>query len=173
MAERERYASAPEFPEAQAALARHLVAVVARLEPQCLGLYWPMRSEFNAPQAIAAEPGLSELALALPFCRRPPREMHYRTWDGATPTLLDECAIPSASGAEIVPDVVIAPCVGLTAAGYRLGYGGGYFDRWLAAHPGATVVGVAWSCAELDAMAFEVQAHDIAMMAVVTERGVR
>ena len=62
----------------------------------------------------------------------------------------DECRIPASAGAEVVPDVVLAPCVGFTASGYRLGYGGGYFDRWLDRHPQATAIGVAWSASEID-----------------------
>jgi 5,10-methenyltetrahydrofolate synthetase len=172
LAERERFASRPDAAAAQAALARHARAVVARLEPQCLGLYWPVRSEFNAPLAFADDAGLCEATLALPYSRREPRAMHYRAWDRHPPTLIDECRIPACEGAEVVPDVVLAPCVGYTDDGYRLGYGGGYFDRWLALHPGVTVIGVAWSVARIETAAFDVQAHDLPMMAVVTEQGV-
>ena len=172
LAERELFAAGPAAASAQAALARHLRHVVARLEPQCLGLYWPVRSEFNAALALLGDPGLSEVEWALPFSRRTPREMHYREWDGQPPTLLDECNIPAPAGAEVVPDVVVAPCVGFTASGYRLGYGGGYFDRWLAAHPGVTVIGVAWAIAQVDDKVFGVQPHDLPMMVIVTEHGV-
>jgi 5,10-methenyltetrahydrofolate synthetase len=173
LAARERFSSGPDAAAAQAALARHARAVVERLEPQCLGLYWPVRSEFNAPLAFTDAAGLSAWPLALPYSRREPRAMHYRAWDGQPPGLIDECRIPACEGAEVVPDVVLAPCVGYTDAGYRLGYGGGYFDRWLALHPGVTVIGVAWAMARIDAAAFDVQAHDLPMMAVVTETGVR
>ena len=60
-------------------------------------------------------------------------------------------ASASSDGAAVVPDVVVVPCVGFTAAGHRLGYGGGYYDRWLAAHRHVVAVGVAWSFAEIDA----------------------
>mgnify|MGYP003693774087 CR=1 FL=1 len=69
--------------------------------------------------------------------------MHYRLWDGQAPRSVDECGIPSSDGAPVAPDVVLVPCVGFTASGFRLGYGGGYFDRWLAAHPQVCAVGVA------------------------------
>jgi 5,10-methenyltetrahydrofolate synthetase len=172
LAERERFAGGPGAAAAQAALARHARAVVERLEPQCLGLYWPVRSEFNAPLAFTGDAGVIAATLALPYSRREPRAMHYRAWDGRPPALIDDCRIPACDGAEVVPDVVLAPCVGFTDEGYRLGYGGGYFDRWLALHPGVTVIGVAWSVARIDRAAFGVQAHDVSMMAVVTERGV-
>ena len=172
LAERERFANGPDAAAAQVSLARHALTVVARLEPQCLGLYWPVRSEFNAPLVFTGDAGLSDCTLALPFSRRAPRAMHYRAWDRKPPALVDECAIPACEGAELVPDVVLAPCVGFTEEGYRLGYGGGYFDRWLALHPDVTVIGLAWSVARIDTAAFGVQAHDLPMMAIVTELGV-
>jgi len=172
LTERERFANSAAAAAAQAALGRHLATVVARLEPQCLGLYWPVRSEFNAPLVFTGDAGLSACALALPFSRREPRAMHYRSWDGLPPPLVDDCAIAACEGAEVVPDVVLAPCVGFTAEGFRLGYGGGYFDRWMAAHPDVTVIGVAWSVAQVDAAAFNAQPHDLPLMVIVTEHGV-
>ena len=172
LAERVVLDGGPDAALNHAALARHLQTVVARLEPRCLGLYWPIRSEFNAPSAIAGDMGLAQVSLALPYSRRMPREMHYRMWNRTPPSLRDECAIPSAEGAECVPDVVIAPCVGFTASGYRLGYGAGYFDRWMALHPDVTVIGVGWAMAQVDEPMFDAQSHDRPMMAIVTERGV-
>jgi 5,10-methenyltetrahydrofolate synthetase len=72
-----------------------------------------------------------------------------------------------------VPDVVVVPCVGFTEACHRLGYGGGYYDRWLAEHRQVTAVGVAWSFAEVDLVTFAAQPHDIPLTLIVTERGVR
>ena len=172
LARRLAFASGPGAAPAHAALANHLASVLRELEPEVLGLYWPIRSEFNAASALGADTGPSKWPLALPFTRRTPKEMHYRAWDGQVPSVLDECGIASCEGAVVVPDVLLVPCVGFTADGYRLGYGGGYFDRWLALHPGVTSVGVAWSCTQLDAGAYEPQPHDQALTLVVTERGV-
>ena len=174
--DRTAFAASPGLAAAQNALTKALLPVLAELEPQCLGLYWPMRSEFNAPAACADDvvtakflPGLQ---LALPFTRRTPREMHYRAWNGQPPTLVDECGIATCDGSVVVPDVVLAPCVGYTRSGFRLGYGGGYFDRWMAAHPHVTAVGVAWSVGEVDDATFAAEAHDQPLMLIVTELGV-
>lgn len=171
-AEREAFAASPGIAVAQADLGRHLREVLAQLEPHCLGLYWPVRSEFNAAQALGADAKGDKTPWALPYAQRTPREMHYRRWDRTAPRLVDECRIPACEGERVVPDVVLVPCVGYTREGLRLGYGGGYFDRWLAAHPHATAVGVAWSIAEIDAAAFAAEPHDLALTLVVTERGV-
>lgn len=169
--QRARFFAGPFRSQADAALARHLVSVLSALEPDILGLYWPHRAEFNAVAAVADDPALAKLAAALPFAQRTPMAMHYRAWNGAAPTAVDECGIATSTGAPVVPDVVLVPCVGFTASGYRLGYGGGYFDRWLAQHPGVTAVGVAWAEGEIDDASFDPQPHDLPLTLVVTERG--
>ena len=62
--------------------------------------------------------------------------------------------------------------MGYTREGFRLGYGGGYFDRFLAAHPEVTAVGVAWSHAELSMVELAPQAHDLPLIGVVTDAAV-
>ena len=75
-----------------------------------------------------------------------------------------------ADGPDVVPDVILAPVVGWDAAGFRLGYGGGYFDRTLAAlAPRPLAIGVGLHAAQL-ATIFP-QPHDIAMDVILTESG--
>lgn len=159
LAARRDFAASPAFQTAQAAVADALHGLLAQLEPELLGVYWPLPGEFD--------PGAFDGPRALPFARRDPAEMVFRRWDGAAPTVHDECGIATSTGAVAVPDVVLVPCVGFTREGFRLGYGGGYFDRWLAAHPGVTTVGLAWSGGEAR---FAVEAHDRALTLVLTER---
>ena len=162
----------PAATEAANTLARHLAGVLRDLEPELLGLYWPHRSEFNAAGMVNADPILAKLAKCLPFAQRTPVQMHYRAWNGEAPSLKDECGIPTSDGPRVEPDVVLVPCVGFSADGYRIGYGGGYFDRWLALHPDATAVGIAWSGGLVEASALDPQAHDQALTFILTERGV-
>jgi len=173
LAQREEFVAGSGFEAACAALARHLAKVLSELEPESLGGYWPHRAEFNAVSALVADSTFAKLPISLPFAQRKPVQMHYRAWDRKPPTLVDECGIATASGAPVVPDVVLVPCVGFTASGYRLGYGGGYFDRWLAQLSHVTAIGVAWSIAEIDDALFSPEPHDQPLTLIVTEHGVR
>jgi len=168
---RQAFAASPAFDAAQAALAARLRDVVRALEPACLGTYCAMRGEFNAAVLWPA-PARPPCALALPHASRVPPAMHFRAWDGEPPRALDEFGLPSADGPPVLPDVVLAPCVGHTRSGWRLGYGGGCFDRWLAAHPHVTAVGVAWSVGEIGEDEFAAEAHDRPLTLIVTESGV-
>jgi 5,10-methenyltetrahydrofolate synthetase len=171
IAERDAFVASPAFPAACEALSAQLRATLAPLEPACLGLYWPLQSEFNAVAALAADPAFDKLVRALPFARRQERSLEFRRWDGGAPPTVDECGIPSSSGAVVAPDVVVVPCVGFTAAGHRLGYGGGYYDRWLASNRHVVAVGIAWSIGEIDLATFAAQPHDVTLSLVLSEAG--
>ena len=172
IAERERFAGSERATAASAALARGLRDVLQQIEPELLGVYWPVRFEFNAALALQSDKSAPKLPLALPFARRAPLHMEYRRWDGSEPRAIDECGIAASDGDMVVPDTVLVPCVGFTREGYRLGYGGGYFDRWLALHPHVTAVGIAWSAQQIDAAELRPEAHDRPLTLIVTEDGV-
>lgn len=160
---------------AQDQLTQHLTDLLEQLEPTCLGLYWPIRGEFNPRPLALMLKGEMNLSLALPWAYKATAardaRMDYRRWDGQTPETTDECGIACPDSAPADPDVVLVPCVGYTASGHRLGYGGGYFDRYMAAHPHITAVGAAWDDARVDAADFQVQKHDQPLMLIVTPSG--
>ena len=156
----------------QSQFTAHVMSVLRQLAPDRLGIYSAVRSEFDVAAFCITEPDLQDTLLALPFSSLEPRRMAFRHWDRQPLITRDECRILAPDGPEVVPDVVLAPCVGYTASGWRLGYGGGYFDRWMALHPQATVVGVAWSVGEIDEALWQPQPHDRQLACVVTERGV-
>ncbi|MBH1988019.1 MAG: 5-formyltetrahydrofolate cyclo-ligase [Burkholderiales bacterium] len=166
---RRDWATSPACLPAQAELERRLWAVLSQLEPECLGVYWPIQGEFN-PRNIACQAQAQWGArLALPSARRDPVEMHFLPWDGQEPQARDGCGLPTGEGRPVVPDVVLVPCVGFTEQAVRLGYGGGYFDRYLAAHPEVTALGVAWELGRLTVEQLAAAPHDQPLVAVVTE----
>lgn len=169
LAARKVWINTPEAEQAQAALQDRVMTILAELEPDYLGLYWPMQGEFNPMGVAAAAQQAFACRLALPFAQKSPPQMHFRLWNGQPPGTQDDHGIPCPDGSPVVPDVVLVPCVGFTPEGWRLGYGGGYFDRFMAAHPQVTALGVAWEGGRLTQADLQPQSHDIPLMAILTE----
>jgi len=67
---------------------------------------------------------------------------------------------------EVVPDVLFMPLVAFTPGGDRLGQGGGFYDKWLGAHPDTIRIGMAWDMQEVPEL--PVEPHDMGLSAVVT-----
>jgi 5-formyltetrahydrofolate cyclo-ligase len=73
---------------------------------------------------------------------------------------------PAAAAPMVQPDVLLMPLVGFTATGERLGQGGGFYDRYLAAHPAIVTMGMAWDVQEVDELPLE--PHDMPLAAIIT-----
>jgi 5-formyltetrahydrofolate cyclo-ligase len=73
---------------------------------------------------------------------------------------------PAESAEEVTPDVLIMPLVAFTENGDRIGQGGGFYDKWLGAHPDTIRIGLAWDIQLVDALPIE--PHDMRLTAVVT-----
>jgi 5-formyltetrahydrofolate cyclo-ligase len=73
---------------------------------------------------------------------------------------------PQHTAEALIPDVLFVPLLGFTTALDRLGQGGGHYDRWLAEHPEALAIGLAWDVQQVEALPR--QPHDIRLDAVVT-----
>ena len=136
-----------------------------------IGFCWPFKGEFDARFAIRDFRRRGATA-ALPAVVAKAGPLQFRQWwPGATMTP-GAYGIPVPDGTGIVaPDAALVPMNGFDEQGYRLGYGGGYFDRTLAAsHPRPLAIGVSYELARLQTI-FP-QSHDIAMDFVVTEAGI-
>jgi 5-formyltetrahydrofolate cyclo-ligase len=72
----------------------------------------------------------------------------------------------SENAPEVVPDVLFMPLVAFTADGHRLGQGGGFYDKWLGAHPGTIRFGLAWDMQEVPELPIE--PHDMHLTGVIT-----
>ena len=159
----------------RAARAERIVAVLddilASRADAVVSFYWPFRGEFDLRSWMAARVAAGGRA-ALPVVPEKRRPMVFRPW---TPRCRMERGIWNipvpAEGPEIVPDVLIAPLVGFDAANYRLGYGGGYFDRTLASLPRKPLaVGIGLEALRLPSI--RPQKWDVPMDMIVTEEGV-
>ena len=135
-----------------------------------IGFCWPFKSEFDARFAVRHFRDRGATA-ALPAVVAKASPLQFRKWWPGAPMTPGVYDIPVPDGTEIViPDAAIVPMIGFDAAGYRLGYGGGYFDRTLAAVlPRPLAIGVAFELGRLQSI--HPQPHDIPMDFVVTEAG--
>ncbi|WGS41764.1 5-formyltetrahydrofolate cyclo-ligase [Burkholderia sp. JSH-S8] len=159
-------------PAANAALDARLRALLERLAPRTVGFYWPLSGEFDARAAVLAwRDAQAGRQAALPVIQEQRTPLEFHAWDAATPMREGHHRIPEpASGVVVVPDLLLIPCVGFDTWLYRLGYGGGYYDRTLAAWPGDALpvtVGIAYEACRVDALPAE--DHDLAMRWVVTD----
>ena len=154
------------------AVARLLTEQGPSLDGARVGFYWPIKGEIDLVGFVrGALPRLGSAALPVVVERRQPLE--FWRWTART----ELCAhgiwnIPSPSERILVePDLLLVPLLGFDAAGYRLGYGGGYYDRTLAAMSSRPVtVGVGHDFGRLETI--HPQPHDIPLDMIVTESGV-
>lgn len=76
---------------------------------------------------------------------------------------------PDVSAPALVPEIVVVPLIGFTTSGHRLGQGGGHYDRWLAEHPEAKAIGLAWDIQLIEPdNALPIEPHDRSVDAVIT-----
>jgi len=137
-----------------------------------VGFCWPFKSEVDARFAVRRWREHGAVA-ALPEVVDKAAPLQFREWWPGAPMKPGVYDIPAPDGTRVVtPDIAIVPMNGFDGAGYRLGYGGGYFDRTLAAlERRVLAVGVSFEILWLPTIFPQV--HDIPMDFVVTEAGVQ
>ncbi|MES2152703.1 MAG: 5-formyltetrahydrofolate cyclo-ligase [Pseudomonadota bacterium] len=132
-----------------------------------LGVYWPLRGE---PDLSAAYQTLSEagVRLALPVVLARDAPLGFAEWLPGEAMDKDGMgvAVPAELRMRARPPALLVPCVGFSADFYRLGYGGGYYDRTLAPAPRPLSAGVAYGCMQAR---FARAPHDVALDLVLTE----
>ncbi len=156
---------------ADARIEANLADLLERLAVRTLGFYWPIQQEFDARRVVshwlAAQPGRQA---ALPAVSRPGAPLDFHAWLPDTPMRPGHYGIPVPDGtAALAPDALLIPCVGFSPEKFRLGYGGGFYDRTLAAMPVAPVaIGIGFESCRI---ALAAQPHDLPMDWIVTEQG--
>ncbi len=166
-----------------------------------IGAYWPIKGEFDPlpalyrwqEDAILGQDSRENLAVALEgraesatenIANRSPRKiglpvvdklhktLTFHAWYPGCPMEEDAYGIPKPKDTEvIVPTLLFVPCVGYGPGGFRLGYGGGFYDRTLATlQPKPITVGLGYSHGWLPDL--ESEPHDVALDAILNDKGV-
>ena len=144
-----------------------------------IGAYWPIKGEFDPLPALHRwkedgelldEPQLRRIGL--PVVDKLHQTLTFHAWFPGCPMEEDAYGIPKPKDTEIVvPTLLFVPCVGYGVGGYRLGYGGGFYDRTLAQlRPKPHTVGLGFAQGFLPNL--EPEPHDIALDAILNELGV-
>ncbi|MDP3538277.1 MAG: 5-formyltetrahydrofolate cyclo-ligase [Azonexus sp.] len=154
--------------ELSARIMAHLQATLG--VPKVVAFCWPIKHEPDVRGVIDLWRQAGAMA-ALPVVVAENAPLAFRVWMTETALEADRYGIPTPVAGEFVqPDLILLPLNGFDAAGYRLGYGGGYFDRTLAAlSPRPLAVGVGFEVNRLPSIRPE--SHDQRLDWIVTENG--
>ena len=143
-----------------------------------IGAYWPIKGEFDPLPALhrwkedgelVDEPQLRRIGL--PVVDKMHKTLKFHAWHPGCPMEEDAYGIPKPKDTEvIVPTLLFVPCVGYGPGGFRLGYGGGFYDRTLAAlMPRPFTVGLGFTNAFVGDL--EPELHDVPLDAIINDNG--
>jgi 5-formyltetrahydrofolate cyclo-ligase len=147
-----------------------LVAGFPMLDRLTIGFYWPFNGEVD-PRVAVHRLRARGARTALPVVVEKRAPLEFRHWAPGVETVPGVFGLPVPQSPVVVPDVVLMPPVGFDGRGFRLGYGGGYFDRTLAGlMPQPLKIGLARDGSRIETI--HPQPHDIPMDFVITEAGI-
>ncbi|AOB33056.1 5-formyltetrahydrofolate cyclo-ligase [Bordetella sp. H567] len=156
------------------ALARDAARKAGRPELSAIAAYWPLQDEPDLRPLLSqwVEEGIT---VALPAVRAPGQPLEFRPWTPDAPMQEGAYGIPEPlAGPTVTPGLILVPTLGYTAQADRVGYGGGYYDRTLAALKDAghafTAIGVAWTVGRLEDTHVP-EPHDVRLDAILTPDG--
>ena len=169
MARRRAAAAAPAAAEA---VRERALAALTIPEGAVVSAYWPLREELD-PRPLMLALVARGARLCLPVVVAAERPLSFRAWAPGDPLVEARFGthVPIQSAEVLVPEVLLVPLLAFDRQGYRLGYGGGFYDRTLAALRGdrrVSAVGVAYAGQEVAAVPIE--ATDQRLDALVTEK---
>lgn len=150
--------------------ANRLAQVLAQHAGKTIAGYMPMRTEIDPLPAMAAHRG----PVCVPVILGPARPLDFRRWTPEAPMIVgDFGALIPAEGDSLIPDILIVPLVAFDRRLYRLGYGGGFYDRTLEqlrARRPTLAIGFAFAAQELPAVPTE--PTDQPLDLIVTDQGI-
>lgn len=144
-----------------------------------IGAYWPIKGEFDPLPILHRWKEDGELLdkplrrrIGLPVINKEHKTLTFHVWYPGCPMEEDAYGIPKPKDTEVIqPTLLFVPCVGYGTGGYRLGYGGGFYDRTLATlRPKPFTVGLGFREAYVDD--FEPEAHAQPLDALLNDNGV-
>ncbi|MEO8305422.1 MAG: 5-formyltetrahydrofolate cyclo-ligase [Betaproteobacteria bacterium] len=160
-----------EYRQWNATITHLLLKGFPLLHRMTVAIYWPFRGEFDPRFAMRIQRAHGAMA-ALPVVVQKGSPLQFRQWWPGAPMTRGVFDLPVPDGTTVVvPQALLIPPVGFDTQGYRLGYGGGYFDRTLALMtPQPLKIGVAFELSRIATI--HPQPHDVAMDFIVTEGGI-
>jgi 5-formyltetrahydrofolate cyclo-ligase len=171
LARSEAYARrAVAFAAGQGQAAEILADFLAGQRGRVLSGYMPMRTEIDPLPAMAAHQG----PVGVPVIVAKATPLRFREWSPGCPMVEGafKAMIPE-EGAWVEPEVLIVPMLAFDARGYRLGYGGGFYDRTLEGlRARGPVLAVGFAFAAQEVAEVPTDEFDQRLDAVVTEKGV-
>jgi len=172
--ERRLALSAADCAFFSASVCKHLQHSFPQLAALRVAFCWPVKNEPDLRPLIRfwLATGAAGFTALLPLINEPGAALGFRTWTPASRMIEDRYGIPTpAEGELLLPQALLIPVNAFDAAGYRVGYGGGFFDRTLAAlNPAPLSIGVGFELSRVDSI--HPEAHDVGLDAMVTEAGV-
>lgn len=148
----------------------------ARADIRHIAAFWSMPDEPGLQALLRQWAQDASLTVSLPVVTGPDAPLEFRLWTPDTPMTPGAYGIQEPDGpAAPAPDLVLVPTLGFTRQGDRMGYGGGYYDRTLAALRAANhsfiAIGIAWASGDLSGDAYTPAPHDVRLDAVLTDKG--
>ena len=150
----------------------HLKLISENTKPCVVGSYLPFRNEFPT-QLLNDELNKLNFNLSLPCINKNDSSMTFRNYTSDSILVPNSYGIlePSQNAEEVVPSIIIVPLVAFSLAGYRLGYGGGYYDRYIEKNlenKDLIIIGLGFSFQKYDELPNE--NHDQKLDWILTEK---
>ena len=187
--QRTMFAAEHDYAQIQARLIDHLSELLSEQGDswQSIALYWPIQDEIDLRSALVAwAKKAPNRYLSLPFAR-PDKHLDFYEWRQGDQLIPSKHGVPEPNPEnpvrpQLTPDCILIPCVGWSSSVvegkthyWRLGYGGGYFDRTLAQlrknNPNLICMGIGFDWQKLDDSQWAAQTHDEPLDMLLTESG--
>ena len=159
--------SASDKAQCDAVIGARVLDWVQAAGVRAIGVYWPLRGEPELAPCYAALAARG-VQLLLPVVLERGAALGFAEWIPGDAMVKDQMgvAVPAQLRMVARPGALLIPCLGFNAQHFRLGYGGGYYDRTLAPTPRPLTAGVAYACLLAD---FPGAPHDVALDRIITE----